>query len=171
MRKAIVFFSFVISALSALANDNPDAGKAIFQSQCTSCHAIASKLVGPALKDVDKRHSIAWIIKFVTSSQGMVKSGDKQAVQVFEENNEIVMPDHLTMTAADISNVISYIKQQESIVSAAPQIAKPAENHPSYKPISFSNYFFWAIYFLSVAFMIGIFIHWTRVVDFLKSNR
>ena len=81
------------------------------------------------------------------------------------------MPDHISMTASDIRNVISYIKQQASMESAVPLIAKPAENHPSYKPISFSNYFFWAIYFLSVAFLIGIFIHWTHVVDFLKSNR
>ena len=43
--KAIVFFCFVCSAASLLADDNPDAGKAIFQSQCTSCHKVDTKLV------------------------------------------------------------------------------------------------------------------------------
>ncbi len=54
-------------------------GEKIFNENCTSCHAINDKVVGPALKDVDKRHDEAWLLKWIRNSQALVKSGDVKA--------------------------------------------------------------------------------------------
>ena len=51
-------------------------GEKLFNANCTSCHAINDKVVGPALKDVDKRQSEAWLIKWIQNSQAVIKSGD-----------------------------------------------------------------------------------------------
>ena len=71
----------------------PD-GAAIFKEKCTVCHKpTADRLVGPGLANVHKRRSEEWFVKFVTSSQAMIKSGDAEAVAIFEEFNKILMPD------------------------------------------------------------------------------
>lgn len=41
------------------------AGDALFKANCTQCHAVNEKVVGPALKDITKRRSISWLIPWV----------------------------------------------------------------------------------------------------------
>lgn len=88
-----------------------DKGKDIFEKNCAVCHKISDeKLVGPGLKDVTKRHDKAWLKKFITASQDMVKAGDKAAVQLFNENGKIPMPDHKSLSDDDLNQLIAYIE-------------------------------------------------------------
>ena len=48
--------------------------------------------------------------KFITSSQDLIKSGDKVAVKVFNENGKIPMPDHKSLTEDDLNQLITYIE-------------------------------------------------------------
>jgi cytochrome c551/c552 len=160
MLKNIFITSALLLAIcfSASSADIP-AGKNTFQSRCTACHAILSKLVGPALKDVDKRHDEKWILNFVHSSQSLVKKGDPVAVKLFNENGNIVMPDHADLSDADILNVIAYIKD-ESAKAAEPLAATPAirpvEVKPAYTPISFFNYGTWVLYTIVVVLLVVV---------------
>ena len=98
-----LFFSSVSKA--------QEKGKAIFEKNCAVCHKLtAEKLVGPGLKDVTKRREKAWMKKFIPASQDMVKAGDKIAVQVFNENGKIPMPDHKFLTDDDLNQLITYIE-------------------------------------------------------------
>jgi len=86
-------------------------GKEIFEKNCAICHKLTEeKLVGPGLKDVTKRRDKKWMKKFIPASQDMVKAGDKTAVQVFNENMKIPMPDHKFLTDADLDALITYIE-------------------------------------------------------------
>jgi mono/diheme cytochrome c family protein len=85
-------------------------GEKLFNANCTSCHAIDEKVVGPALKDVDKRHSEAWLIKWVQNSQAMVKAGDAEAVKVYNENNQSVMTSFTQLSDAQVKSILEYIK-------------------------------------------------------------
>lgn len=88
-----------------------DKGKEIFEKNCSICHKLTDeKLVGPGLKDVTKRREKAWMKKFITSSQEQVKAGDKIAVQVFNENGKIPMPDHKFLSDDDLNKLITYIE-------------------------------------------------------------
>lgn len=98
----VVFFSF----------QTPSAvdGEKIFKQNCAACHSVGKgKLVGPDLKGVNTRRSEAWLLKFIKSSQTMVKSGDKDAVAVFNENNRIPMPDQ-NLTTQQMKDVLAYLK-------------------------------------------------------------
>lgn len=85
-------------------------GEKLFNANCTSCHAINEKVVGPALKDVDKRHKEDWLIKWIKNSQAMVKAGDAEAVKVYNENSQSVMTSFESLTDAQIKSILEYVK-------------------------------------------------------------
>ena len=89
-------------------------GETIFNKTCIACHTIGSgRLVGPDLKDITDKRSEEWIISFVKSSQDMIKSGDPDAVAIFNEYNKLVMLDQ-NLTDDQIKDVVLYIKRQSS---------------------------------------------------------
>lgn len=101
-------------------------GQQLFSSRCASCHSITQKVVGPALAGVEDRHNIEWIVRFVQSSQTVIKSGDKIANGLFEQFNKTVMPDHSDLTEAGINNILAYIKT-ETIKPVSKSKAKTKE--------------------------------------------
>jgi mono/diheme cytochrome c family protein len=97
-------------------------GEKLYKANCTACHTINDKVVGPALKDVHKRRDAKWLVKWIKNSQALVKSGDPIAVQVYKENNEALMTPFETLSDAQIGSIVEYIKQ-ESEAPAAPVAA------------------------------------------------
>lgn len=98
-------------------------GEKLFQANCTACHAIKEKVVGPALKDVHKRREAKWLVKWIKNSQALVKSGDPVAVQVYKENNESVMTSFESLSDAQIASIVDYIKIASDAPAAAPVAA------------------------------------------------
>lgn len=106
---------------------------------CAACHSIGKgKLVGPDLKGVTKKYEEAWLIKFIRSSQTMVKAGDELAVKTFEENGKIPMPDN-NLSDEEIKALLDYIKNYDpnAVAKTTPKAkADPnfLENNFSYLP-------------------------------------
>ena len=94
---------------------------------CAACHSIGEgPRVGPDLKGITARRSMAWIMKFVKSSQTLIKSGDPEAVAVFKKFNNIPMPD-MPLSDAQIQEVMEYIdsKSGGSKSAPAPKVVRP----------------------------------------------
>ncbi len=92
------------------ATAQADPGKERFTKICAACHTVGGgKLVGPDLKGVTERRDREWLKKFIKSSQSMVKSGDKVAVELFEEFNKVAMPD-APYSDEEIESVLKYIE-------------------------------------------------------------
>ncbi|MFD2999521.1 c-type cytochrome [Pontibacter toksunensis] len=101
----------LMSGGTAVAQDAVE-GKKVFEANCTVCHSLEADVVGPALKDVHKRRGDEWLVKFIKNSQELVKSGDKDAVAIFEKFHKVPMPSFAsTLSEEDITNVIAYIKE------------------------------------------------------------
>jgi cytochrome c oxidase subunit 2 len=111
-----VLFSFTLS----LSAQSVEEGKTLFNANCTACHAINDKVVGPALKDVSKRREEAWLIKWIKNSQAMVKSGDPIAVQVYKENNEGIMTSFENLSDVQIKSILADVKAESEAPAAAP---------------------------------------------------
>ncbi len=47
-------------------------GKELFKANCTACHKIKKRFVGPALKGVTERRSPEWIMNMILNPEGMV---------------------------------------------------------------------------------------------------
>jgi cytochrome c551/c552 len=148
----------ILGATLVYANPPADEGKTIFNNRCAACHNVNKVLTGPALAGVDQRRSIEWIVKFVKSSQGLVKSGDKDAVALFQKFNRIPMPDHPDLTADHVKSIVEFIKSEAKPMDAekAP-FAKPTKKEPAYKPLSLSkDYVFFLVYLAVVAMLIAV---------------
>lgn len=89
-------------------------GEQLFKQKCTACHTIGGgKLIGPDLANVRERRTEEWIIKFVQSSQSVIKSGDSIAAAVFNQHNKVVMPDQ-DLNANQIKSIIAYVSAKSS---------------------------------------------------------
>ncbi len=170
MKKAFILLISIFCVINVYALDDIEAGKNIFKSNCTSCHKIESKFVGPALKNVDQRHSIDWIVNFVHSSQTLIKQGDTSAVRLFNENNQTLMPDNPGLSDADIKNIIAYIKDESSKAPAqtAP-FAKPVEMQGNSRPYAPNNYWLFIGLGAFIIFMIYVFNMIIKSVDLAKA--
>ncbi len=102
---------FLVFAVNFVFADVAE-GEKLFKANCTSCHAINEKIVGPALKDAHKRRKEDWLLKWIKNSPGMIQSGDPIAVQLFNDNNKIPMLPFLSLKDSEIKSIISYIKQE-----------------------------------------------------------
>ncbi|OUD36011.1 c-type cytochrome [Flavobacterium sp. FPG59] len=129
-----LIFSFTSFAQEAAAVAAPDAaaapaaasggdaakGKELFNANCAACHKLDAKATGPALRGVASKYEMAWLYKWVKNSSDLIKSGDAQAVKVFEENNKSVMTAFPQLSNADIDNIIAYTSEPKVDVAAPP---------------------------------------------------
>ncbi len=143
MKRVFIISAFLMVNVSVFAIEiNLERGKEVFKQRCSSCHHPINKAVGPALYNVQERHSIDWVFSFVKSSQTMVKNGDAQAVAVFNENNQGVMPDHPDITKEDVENIIAFVNAEAAILIAAKEntgIQRPKEIKGNARPMVFSR--------------------------------
>ncbi|MGN6164180.1 MAG: c-type cytochrome [Flavisolibacter sp.] len=156
MKAKIISLSLVfLTSIYAMAAPPVEEGKAIFSTRCAGCHNVNKIVTGPALAGVNQRHSIDWIIKFVHSSQTVIKSGDEKAVALFEKFNKIPMPDHPDLTADNIKSIVEYVKSEAATGGGEkPPFARPGKLRPAYMPLSISNYGFFIVYLSAVAMLI-----------------
>ncbi len=128
--KSLVLITAIASLTLTAKAQSADEGKALFEANCTSCHALNEKVVGPALKNVHTKYDEAWLIKWIKNSQALVKSGDAKANAIYKEYNESVMTSFENLSDNQIKSIIAYIKQ-ESETPSAPATASVASSATS----------------------------------------
>ena len=105
----IILVSF-FSSFDAIAQDDAaiQAGKKLFNANCAACHKLNKRAVGPALQGVSAKYDKEWLYAWINNSTAMVKSGDAQAVAIYEEYNGSVMTSFPQLSNEDIDNIIAY---------------------------------------------------------------
>lgn len=98
---------------------DPVAGKELFNANCAACHKLDAKATGPALRGVADKYDMSWIYKWVKNSSELIKSGDPQAVKIFEEYNKSVMTAFPQLSEGDIDNIIAYTSTPKEEAPAA----------------------------------------------------
>ncbi len=124
----LLFVSF-FSIDTAYAQDdaNVKAGKTLFNANCAACHKLNKKAVGPALRGVSKKYDREWLYTWIKNSSAMIKSGDAQAVAIYEEYNKSVMTSFPQLSNEDIDNIIAYTDYiPPAPVATAASAAAPA---------------------------------------------
>lgn len=90
-------------------------GETLFKANCTSCHKVHDKLVGPALAGVYDKYDTEWLYSWIRNSQEMVNAGDPDAVKIFNEYNGSVMTAFPRLTNEDIDAVLQYIRVETEV--------------------------------------------------------
>lgn len=98
-------------------------GKSIFNANCSACHRLDQKLIGPALRGVTDRREVQWAKDFIHNSQKMIASGDPVAVALFAEYNNAVMPPMPFLSDDDLNRLLAYIEYGDKAQEAAPGAA------------------------------------------------
>ncbi|WP_127845632.1 c-type cytochrome [Psychroflexus aestuariivivens] len=86
-------------------------GKELFNSLCAACHKRYKDAVGPKLHGVTDRREMEWLYKWIKNSQELIKAGDPQAVQLYEEWNKVSMNAFPQLSNQDIDNILAYVEQ------------------------------------------------------------
>jgi len=128
MRLTAPLFLFSVLFLATISSSMGQTAEAAKNfAQCKACHTIGGgRLVGPDLKGITDKYPEAWLIKFIKNSQALVKSGDKDAVKIFNEYSKIPMPSH-NFTDAQVKDILLYIKNDGKLPAGATAKKTPAK--------------------------------------------
>ncbi len=107
-------------ATPAAASGDAAKGKELFNANCAACHKLDAKMTGPALRGVSGKHSKEWLYTWIKNSSAMIKSGDADAVKIFNEYNKSVMTAFPQLSNADIDNIIAYTDEPKPAPVAVP---------------------------------------------------
>lgn len=88
-------------------------GQQLFDENCTACHALHQKIVGPALTGITKRREMDWLIKFTRNAPAMIDNGDRIAKKLAEEYKPTVMTEFAFMTEEQIRDIYYYIENEK----------------------------------------------------------
>ncbi|MTI30216.1 c-type cytochrome [Xanthovirga aplysinae] len=76
--------------LGALDEQMVEDGKTIFEANCTACHRVGQRFIGPDLKGITNRRSPEWIMNILLNPEKMVKE-DPIAKKLWAEFNGATM--------------------------------------------------------------------------------
>lgn len=102
-------------------------GKTLFNNNCTVCHAVHEKVVGPALINVHQRRELPWLISFIKNSQKVIQSGDEYAVNLYNEYGKTIMPNFDYFSEDEIVSILAYVKQESANPPSAEPVATAAD--------------------------------------------
>ena len=103
-------------------------GEEIFKSSCAACHTISKgRLVGPDLSGIYHKKDNEWLIRYIRSSQQMIKEGDSAAIAIYEAYNRIPMPDN-NLTGQEILSIIAFIRESDLAASVSQQPSVPKDS-------------------------------------------
>lgn len=112
----VSLLAFLLFSLSSFNSNAQDQGKQLFEKNCQVCHKIGGgKLVGPELLGISQLREREWLVKFIRNSKELIDSGDKLAIQVYEENNKIPMQAFTNLSDAEINSIIDYIDNWQPV--------------------------------------------------------
>lgn len=124
----ILLFSLTLmlnfSVVSFAQDGDPVKGKALFNLNCAACHKLDSKSTGPALRGVAAKFEREWLYKWIRNSSELIKSGDAQAIKIFEENGKVAMNSFPQFSTTDIDNILAYTSQEKATPPASLPIAQ-----------------------------------------------
>ena len=124
----VITMSFTVNAQDA----DPIAGKKLFNANCAACHKLNKKAVGPALKGVSAKYDKEWLYSWIKNSSAMIKSGDAQAVAIWEEYNKTAMTAFPLLSNADIDNILAYTDYTPPAPVASAATAAPVAAQDSF---------------------------------------
>lgn len=135
-KKALLVLSIILYAGAMHAQEatevkgDPQKGAELFKANCTACHTLDSKLVGPPLGGVVEKilkdgQTVEWIHKWIKDSQALIKSGDPYAKKLFEENGQIMMTPFPNLSEADINNILAYTSNPPKVEESAKAAESP----------------------------------------------
>jgi mono/diheme cytochrome c family protein len=96
-------------------------GEGLFKNNCAQCHAVTAEVVvGPGLAGIEERRDYAWLKKWINNPMGVIGSGDKYAIELYEKYNKTQMTAFAAFGDDEVKSILAYVKSAGTPVVAAP---------------------------------------------------
>jgi len=110
-RSVFVIAGLAFLSTAARAQGDASKGEGIFKANCTVCHKIDQKLVGPALgpvvtTDTDDK----WLTKWIQNNQALIAAKDPKAISVLNSNGGGTMTVFASLSDGDVANILAYVR-------------------------------------------------------------
>ncbi len=87
-------------------------GKNLFKQNCSMCHSLDIKIVGPPLLKINERREYEWLISYIEDENKLRNSGDSIAIKLFAEYR-IGHPAYSTdLSKREVKRIIKYLAQE-----------------------------------------------------------
>lgn len=107
MKKILILF-LLISSFGY--GQDFEKGKTIFEQNCSSCHKMDAKMIGPPLQNTVETQGREWTQKWIYNSQLLIEQGDAHAKEIYNEYNQMAMPSYSWLAEDELSAVIDYLE-------------------------------------------------------------
>ncbi|WP_257658340.1 cytochrome c3 family protein [Parapedobacter lycopersici] len=103
----------LLFAVSTLQAQDAKEGETLFKANCSTCHKVFGKFLGPELAGVSERHDEAWLLKWIHNAPAMIASGDAAAVALDAQFPNAAMTAFPQLSEDNIKNILAYVKAEE----------------------------------------------------------
>ena len=121
-RPIVRMLKFTILLLSLVSLGNrlfAQDGKALFQTNCASCHNPVKKIIGPALQGVTQRVSDQKLLySWIRNNAAVLASGNSYFVNLYNENGKTPMNTFPAMTDPEIKAILTYVETYKAPTTA-----------------------------------------------------
>lgn len=119
---ALLLSNSLLAQETAAPSGEGDAakGKQLFNQNCAACHSLNKKMTGPALAGVTEKYDKEWLYQWIKNSPALIKSGDADAVKIYNEYNQAAMTPFPLLSNEDIDNILAYTDAPPVVPKAAP---------------------------------------------------
>lgn len=109
----LVFFGTVIFLLKIILKitDSIATGKALFNQNCASCHAILEETMGPPLGGITKFLSKEELFQFIKNPSEVIATGNKRA-NFLLSRYKTIMPSYGHLNDEQLANIVSFIDDE-----------------------------------------------------------
>ncbi|MGB3947264.1 MAG: cytochrome c3 family protein [Bacteroidia bacterium] len=122
-RQLLAIISFLFLSIIGVNSSFGQDGEKLFKQNCAVCHSLGkNKITGPGLEGVASRvpqPADAWLAKWIKNNKEVIKSGDAYALKILAEYNGADMTTFTDLSDAEISALITYIKNPPAPKAAA----------------------------------------------------
>jgi mono/diheme cytochrome c family protein len=94
-----------------------EAGKALFQSTCASCHGLRGEAAGPPLAWITRRRDPQWLHAFTRNNATLLWRGDAYSCYLFNRY-KTSMPSFRNLSDADLATLYRYIDNASQAIDS-----------------------------------------------------
>jgi mono/diheme cytochrome c family protein len=99
-------------------------GKALFKDNCEACHSVWKEVDGPSMFTIEQRIPDKQLLyDWIRNSSAVLKSGNKYFNTLVSKYGGVRMPDFLQLTDNDVTAILQYIRQVDTLRTTPSAIA------------------------------------------------
>ena len=122
LKFTILLLSLVSLGNRLLAQD----GKALFQTNCASCHSPIKQIIGPALQGVESRVPDKKLLyDWIHNNAKVLASGNKYFTDLYNQFNKTPMNTFPNLSDGDIAAILGYVEAYKAPVAGPTGGAEP----------------------------------------------